>query len=132
MPLIQEKLKNVWPGFSFIRQYFMVLLRSSIIGVIIGAIPGSGPTIAAIVAYGQQKRFSKNPDDMGKGAPEGIVAPESANNACTGGAMTTMLSLGIPGDAVTAMMIGLSSDQAMILAAGKRFMAELSPYRCVC
>jgi putative tricarboxylic transport membrane protein len=103
---VKQRLKNVWPGFAFIGEHLTVLLRSSVIGVIIGAIPGTGATIAAIVAYGQQKRFSRNPEAMGKGAPEGIVAPESANNACTGGAMTTMLSLGIPGDAVTAIMIG--------------------------
>jgi putative tricarboxylic transport membrane protein len=106
MATVQQKLKNIWPGFHFIREHFLVMMRSSVIGVIIGAIPGTGATIAAIVAYGQQKRVSRRPEEMGKGAPEGIVAPETANNACTGGAMTTMLSLGIPGDAVTAIMIG--------------------------
>jgi putative tricarboxylic transport membrane protein len=83
-----------------------VVLRSSVAGVIVGAIPGAGGTIGSIVAYAQQKRFSKHPEWMGKGAPEGIAAAEAANNACTGGAMTTLLSLGIPGDAVTAILIG--------------------------
>lgn len=82
------------------------LLRSSIVGVIVGAIPGTGGTIAAILGYAVQKKMSKHPEEMGKGAVEGVAAPEAANNACCGGAMTTLLSLGIPGDAVTAILVG--------------------------
>ena len=100
------KVEKSLESFKEVRGLWGTILRSSVIGVIIGAIPGAGGTIAAIVAYAQQKRFSKNPSLLGKGAVDGIAAAESANNACTGGAMTTLLSLGIPGDAVTAILIG--------------------------
>jgi putative tricarboxylic transport membrane protein len=93
-------------SFKEVIKMWAVVLRSSVAGVIVGAIPGAGGTIGSIVAYAQQKRFSQHPELMGKGAPEGIAAAEAANNACTGGAMTTLLSLGIPGDAVTAILIG--------------------------
>ncbi|WP_394186155.1 tripartite tricarboxylate transporter permease [Metabacillus halosaccharovorans] len=98
-----KKIPSVWLD---IKKLWGVITRSSIIGVIIGAIPGAGGTIASIVSYGQQKKISKKPEEMGKGSVEGIAAAESSNNACTGGAMTTLLSLGIPGDAVTAILIG--------------------------
>ncbi|MFA6506184.1 MAG: tripartite tricarboxylate transporter permease [Treponemataceae bacterium] len=100
------KVERSFSAFKEVKSLWGVLTRSSIIGVIVGAIPGAGGTIASIVAYAQQKRLSKHPEQLGKGSPEGIAAAESANNACTGGAMTTLLSLGIPGDAVTAIMIG--------------------------
>jgi putative tricarboxylic transport membrane protein len=90
------KSKNIVPTWTDTKQVSGVILRSSVIGVIIGAIPGAGGTIASIVAYAQQKRFSKHPEELGTGAIEGIAAAESANNACTGGAMITMLALGIP------------------------------------
>ncbi len=100
------KVEKSASSFKEIKSLWGVIARSSVIGVIVGAIPGAGGTIASIVAYAQQKRISRNPQLLGKGAPEGIAAAESANNACCGGAMTTLLSLGIPGDAVTAIMIG--------------------------
>ncbi|MBE0557385.1 MAG: tripartite tricarboxylate transporter permease, partial [Proteobacteria bacterium] len=100
------KIEGSLRSFKEVIKMWAVVLRSSVAGVIVGAIPGAGGTIGAIVAYAQQKRFSKHLELMGKGAPEGITAAEAANNACTGGAMTTLLSLGIPGDAVTAILIG--------------------------
>lgn len=103
---LQHEVKDTFECFKYFRKSFWNLLRSSFIGVIVGAIPGAGGTIASIIAYAQQKKLSKNPDAMGSGAVEGIVAAESANNACTGGAMTTLLSLGIPGDAVTGILMG--------------------------
>jgi putative tricarboxylic transport membrane protein len=103
---VQQTLKGIIPSFMIIRSLAGVIMRSSVVGVIIGAIPGAGGTIASIVAYGQQKRVSRNPEQMGEGSLEGVAAAEGANNACTGGAMLTMLSLGIPGDAVTGVMIG--------------------------
>jgi putative tricarboxylic transport membrane protein len=83
-----------------------VIARSSVIGVFVGAIPGAGATIASVLAYGAQKRISKPEDGMGEGAPMGVAASDAANNACTGGAMITMLSLGIPGDSITAILLG--------------------------
>lgn len=80
--------------------------RSTLIGLVIGLMPAAGPTIASVVAYGLEKRVSRNRERIGKGAPEGVAAAESANNAATGGALVPMFALGIPGDAVTAIMIG--------------------------
>ncbi len=96
---IREALREI-PGLKG------VIGRSSVIGVSIGAIPGAGATIASVISYGIQKRFSRKPEEMGEGSLEGVSASDTANNACTGGAMTTMLSLGIPGDGITAMMLG--------------------------
>ena len=75
--------------------------------MVVGALPGAGGDIAALMAYDHAKRTTKNPSrPFGEGAYEGIVAPESANNAAVGGAYIPMLTLGIPGDAVTAVIIG--------------------------
>lgn len=82
------------------------LLRSALMGTGIGAIPGTGGPIAAFLAYDQARRFSKQPDQFGRGDLAGVVAPETANNAVTGGAMIPLLSLGIPGDPATAIILG--------------------------
>ncbi|WP_134703968.1 tripartite tricarboxylate transporter permease [Ammoniphilus sp. YIM 78166] len=104
--VLDLQVRRVLPTWMDMKKLWLNISRSSIVGVIIGAIPGAGGTIASIVSYAQQKRFSNDPDKLGKGSIEGIAAAESANNACTGGAMITLLSLGIPGDAVTAILIG--------------------------
>ncbi len=80
--------------------------RSSIIGIVIGMIPGAGSSIAAFISYKEAKRKSKNPDNFGKGEVEGIRASETANNAVTASAMIPMLTFGIPGNVVTAIMVG--------------------------
>jgi putative tricarboxylic transport membrane protein len=78
-----------------------------VIGTVVGALPGAGGDLAALMSYDAAKRTVKNPEvPFGEGAYEGIVAPESANNAAVGGALIPMLTLGIPGDSVTAIMIG--------------------------
>lgn len=82
------------------------LLRSSFIGVFTGVLPAAGSSISNILAYDQAKKASKTPEKFGTGHAEGIVAPESANNATAGGALITMMALGIPGDIVTAVMLG--------------------------
>jgi putative tricarboxylic transport membrane protein len=83
-----------------------VTLLSSVIGTVIGTIPGAGTTIASLIAYNEARRFSKNPDLFGKGSLEGVAASEAANNACVGGALVPMLTLGVPGSATTAVMLG--------------------------
>jgi putative tricarboxylic transport membrane protein len=81
-------------------------LRSSVIGTLIGALPGAGGPVASLLAYDQAKRSTKNPRvPFGEGAVEGIVASESANNGCIGGALIPMLTLAVPGDAVTAVIL---------------------------
>ncbi|HCM29008.1 MAG: hypothetical protein A2Z99_01985 [Treponema sp. GWB1_62_6] len=81
------------------------LVKSSIIGTIIGIIPAAGGSIAALVSYGEAVRSSKTPEKFGKGEPEGIAAPESANNAAVGGAMVPTMVLGIPGSPTAAVIM---------------------------
>jgi putative tricarboxylic transport membrane protein len=82
------------------------LLRSSLIGVFVGVLPAAGSSISNILAYDQAKKASKTPEKFGTGYAEGIIAPEAANNATAGGALTTMMALGIPGSALCAIMLG--------------------------
>jgi len=83
-----------------------VLLRGSLIGSFVGALPGTGAATAAFIAYSEARRTSKHRDNFGKGEPDGLIACESANNAVTGSALVPTLALGIPGDPVTAVMLG--------------------------
>jgi putative tricarboxylic transport membrane protein len=87
-------------------QHWKTAVRSSAIGTFIGALPGIGTGTAAFVSYGWAKRLSKNPDEIGKGSVEGIIAAEAANNAGCGGALIPLLALGIPGDTSTAVLLG--------------------------
>jgi len=103
---ISQKIGRVLPTKKDLTKLFPVILRSSILGVIVGIIPAAGGTIANIISYGQQKNLSKHPEEMGKGSIEGLAAPEAANNATTGGALIPFLTLAIPGDAVTAVLLG--------------------------
>lgn len=99
---------SIFPGFRYFFKYLPLTIRASIIGVIVGALPGAGGDIAALLAYGDAKRAVKKPSrPFGQGAVEGVIAPEAANNACIGGDMIPMLTLGIPGDAVTAVLISV-------------------------
>ncbi len=100
------KIKDILPKRNEIKKIAIPMVRSGILGTIIGAIPGAGGDIAAFVSYNETKRFSKTPEKFGTGCIEGIAAPEAGNNAVTGGAMIPLLSLGIPGDSVTAILIG--------------------------
>lgn len=90
------------------------VVRSSIIGIFIGAIPGVGATVGSLISYETARRTSRNPEAYGKGEPDGIIAAESANNASEGGAMATMLALGIPGGAATAILIGALTIQGIV------------------
>ncbi|SNS06029.1 putative tricarboxylic transport membrane protein [Antarctobacter heliothermus] len=94
--------------FSTFR-YPSVLLRGSGIGVLIGAVPGVGSSVANLVAYGEARRTSRRPEDFGTGIPEGVIAAESANSSSEGGSMTALLALGIPGGAATAVLMAAFS-----------------------
>lgn len=91
----REFCRMIWP-----------MTKGATIGTIIGALPGAGATIATFLAYDLQKKSSKNPDAYGKGEILGVATVESTNNAVTGGAFTVMLTLGIPGNEATAIMLG--------------------------
>lgn len=100
------KVKAEFPKFKLLLQKWKIMLSSSIIGTVIGILPGAGGSIASFVAYDQAKRMSKTPEEFGKGNIEGVIASETSNNAMTGGALVPLLSLGIPGDTTTAVMLG--------------------------
>ena len=97
-------------GFGFSMKEFLSqklnMLRSSAIGIVIGILPGIGGAISGMLAYTAAKNQSKHPEKFGTGIMDGVVASESANNAGIGGAMIPLLTLGIPGDAATAMLLG--------------------------
>jgi putative tricarboxylic transport membrane protein len=104
---VKQQVGKLFPGFEKIIKYIPLSIRCSLIGTVVGALPGTGGDIAALICYDHAKRSTKNPEvPFGEGAIEGLVAPESANNAAIGGAYIPMLTLGIPGDAVTAIMLG--------------------------
>jgi len=91
-----------------------ILLQSAIIGTIIGVLPGTGGAIASFIAYGEAKRVSKQHELFGKGAIDGIIAPECANNAAVGGSFVPLLSLGIPGSSTSAVISGALAIQGII------------------
>ena len=104
---VKQKADKIIPSWKNTVRFIPLTLKSSLIGAVVGALPGTGGDIAALLAYDQAKRSVKNPETpFGEGALEGLVAPESANNAAVGGACIPMLSMGIPGDAVTAILLG--------------------------
>jgi putative tricarboxylic transport membrane protein len=104
---VKQDVSKIIPSWSVISKYIPLSIRTSFIGVFIGALPGTGGDIAALLAYDHARRSVKKPSrPFGQGAYEGLIAPESANNAAIGGAYIPMLTLGIPGDAVTAIFIG--------------------------
>jgi putative tricarboxylic transport membrane protein len=104
--VVVAKISKVLPSFSRLGRMAPMIALSSLIGTFIGAVPAAGGAIASMAAYGIQKRFSRRSKEYGTGIAEGVVAAESANNAAVGGALVPMLSLGIPGDPQTAILIG--------------------------
>ncbi|MGB4337619.1 MAG: tripartite tricarboxylate transporter permease [Bacillota bacterium] len=103
-------------GFSVVRDFletlfvipkhFFLFIRTTILGVAIGIFPGIGPGLANVLCYAQAKAGAKEPELFGKGSEEGIIGAESGNNAATGGALIPLLTLGVPGDTVTALILG--------------------------
>ncbi len=108
MKFLIEKIsiKEVWPNRAEWRASVGPITRGTLIGFLVGVLPGAGGTIATFLSYAVEKRVSKHPEQFGKGAIEGVAAPEAANNASTGGAMVPLLTLGIPGSGTTAIMLG--------------------------
>jgi putative tricarboxylic transport membrane protein len=104
---IKQNVKKIIPSWRLLFKHLPLIIRTALIGIGVGALPGTGGDIAALLAYGHARRSIKNPTrPFGQGAYEGVIAPETANNAAIGGAYIPMLTLGIPGDAVTAVLIG--------------------------
>jgi putative tricarboxylic transport membrane protein len=99
-------IKGKKPRLSDLYKYPVTYIRSSIIGTFIGMLPGAGASIAAFLGYNEAKRFSKTPEKFGTGLREAVGAAEAANNGVTGGSLITLLTLGIPGNSVTAILLG--------------------------
>ena len=104
--LVEKGLKGQFPSLKRMLESWRILLSSSVIGTLVGILPGAGGSIASFVAYDQAKRLSKTPEEFGNGCLDGVIASETSNNAVTGGALVPLLTLGIPGDSTTAVMLG--------------------------
>jgi putative tricarboxylic transport membrane protein len=102
---VPTPVKQVWLKFKDFKESTGAILRGSVLGFFIGVLPGAGTTIASFLSYNLEKRVARNPERFGKGDIRGVAAPESANNAASGGSMVPLLTLGIPGSAATAMML---------------------------
>ncbi|WP_319417491.1 tripartite tricarboxylate transporter permease [Marispirochaeta aestuarii] len=113
-PIKEEvNLKKLIPSFSDIKRVMRTMLKSTVIGTFVGALPGAGGDIASFVCYNEAQRSSKHPETFGTGEIEGVAAAETGNNASTGGALIPTLSLGVPGDSVTAIIIGALMVQGL-------------------
>ena len=101
------RLKRIFEFWAVAKEVgWKLFAKSSLIGAVVGTLPGAGAAMGAFLAYGEARRVSSRREEFGTRIPEGIVAPETASNAVTGGAFIAMLAFGIPGDAVTAVMLG--------------------------
>ncbi|MGH6691189.1 MAG: tripartite tricarboxylate transporter permease [Gammaproteobacteria bacterium] len=102
---VPNGLRNLLPSLEELRACRFAFVNGSVIGFLIGVLPGAGSTIASFMSYGLEKAVSKHPERFGSGVPEGVAAPEGANNSETGGALVPMLTLGIPGSSTTAILL---------------------------
>jgi putative tricarboxylic transport membrane protein len=100
------RLRDVLPGMADWVRARWAIVRGTVLGFSVGVLPGAGPTVASFLSYTVEKKVSRHPQEFGRGAIEGVAGPESANNAAATAAMVPMLTLGIPGSATTAIMLG--------------------------
>ncbi len=105
-PHIPAKVGNVWPSRKDLRQSSGAIGRGSVIGFVLGVLPGGGAVLSSIVAYAVEKRRSKTPERFGRGAVEGVAAPETANNAAATSSFIPLLTIGLPANATLAMLFG--------------------------
>lgn len=114
---IRQKMREMSGALPTLKEIFsikMTYLRGSVIGTVIGIIPGAGAAIASLISYNEERRASKHPEKFGTGVLEGVAAPEAANNATVGGSLIPLLSLGIPGSNSTAILIGALMLQGIV------------------
>lgn len=102
---VPKGLRNLLPSWEELKACRFAFVNGSVTGFLLGVLPGAGATIASFISYGIEKAVSKHPEKFGTGAPEGLAAPEGANNADTGGALVPLLTLGIPGGSSTAILL---------------------------
>ena len=105
MVAMPRGLRNLLPTKAELKTCRFAFLNGSVVGFLIGVLPGAGSTIASFISYGIEKAASKHPEKFGTGVPEGVAAPEGANNSETGGALVPLLTLGIPGSGTTAILL---------------------------
>jgi putative tricarboxylic transport membrane protein len=110
---VYQKFSGTLPTMREYLGTHMAMLRGTIIGFIIGIVPGAGKAVASFIAYNEERRASKHPELFGTGVLEGVASPEAANNAVVGGALVPLLSLGIPGSAAAAVLIGAFTIQGL-------------------
>jgi putative tricarboxylic transport membrane protein len=120
--LVTTKVTKIFPTRSDLRVSAAPILRGSGLGFLLGLVPGGGPITASFMSYALEQRVSKEPEKFGKGAIEGVAGPEAANNAAVGGGMVPVLSLGIPGTPVTALLLGALVIQG--IQPGPQFIAQ--------
>jgi putative tricarboxylic transport membrane protein len=101
--VFKTRIKNLWPSFKDWMESKWAIVRGSIIGFVLGILPGGGAVISTFVSYAVEKKVSKHPEKFGKGAIEGVAGPESANNAAAGASLIPLLSLGIPPNPIMAI-----------------------------
>ncbi|MCS0496305.1 tripartite tricarboxylate transporter permease [Ancylobacter sp. MQZ15Z-1] len=101
-------------GWKDMRKLTPTMLRATVIGTAIGAIPGPGATVSSLVAYNEERRISKHPEKFGTGLDEGVAAPETANNAIVAGALIPSLALGVPGSGAIAVLLGLLISKGVV------------------
>lgn len=104
--IVQRKLTNIWPTLRDLSESKWAILRGSVIGFFVGILPGGGAVLSSMVSYQVEKRISKTPEKFGHGAIQGVAGPESANNSAAGSSFIPLLTLGIPGNAVMALIFG--------------------------
>src|SRR6202008_982095 len=102
---IPKGLRNLLPTLQDLKDCRFAFAQGSVIGFVIGVLPGAGSTIASFISYGVEKAFSRRREEFGPGVVEGVAAPEGANNSETGGALVPLLTLGIPGSGTTAILL---------------------------
>lgn len=104
--MVKGKVRDLWPNKAEFKEAWPAVLRGTALGSVLGLLPGGGATLSSFASYSIEKKLSKTPERFGKGAPAGVAAPESANNAGAQSAFIPMLTLGLPSNGVMAMMIG--------------------------
>ena len=102
---VPKGLRNLLPSLRDLKDCRFAFANGSVLGFLIGVLPGAGSTIASFISYGVEKAVSRRPAEFGRGAVEGVAAPEAANNSETGGALVPLLTLGIPGSTTTAILL---------------------------
>jgi putative tricarboxylic transport membrane protein len=103
---VPSRFRELFPSKKDLKDSSGAIGQGSVVGFFVGALPGAGSTVASFISYSLAKRFSKHPERFGKGTIEGVAAPEAANNSATAGSFIPLLTLGIPGSASTAVMLG--------------------------